>query len=188
MSDITMVPIASIKPYWRNPRKADESSVKAVARSISRFGFNQPLVLDKNNVIIVGHTRFKALMQLNFKEVPCVIADLTAEQAKEYRIIDNKSNELTSWDWEKLIPELRELDLLELKPFFVDIDLDETLRDAANISSPVTQERFDKRSAELNDRFKNGNKETLSDFINLMCPECGNEFSVSRTDVLKRPD
>jgi len=117
-----------------------------------------------------------------------VIADLTAEQAKEYRIIDNKSNELTSWDWEKLIPELRELDLLELKPFFVDIDLDETLRDAANISSPVTQERFDKRSAELNDRFKNGNKETLSDFINLMCPECGNEFSVSRTDVLKRPD
>lgn len=85
---IQNIPISDIKPYEKNPRNND-SAVDAVARSIKEFGFQQPLVLDKNNVIVCGHTRYKASQKLGLKEVPCVIAEnLTPKQIKAYRLAE----------------------------------------------------------------------------------------------------
>ena len=105
------IAIKDIKPYENNPR-FNENAVEAVAESIKQFGFQQPLVLDKDNIIIVGHTRFKASQLLKLKEVPCVIADdLTEEQVKAYRLADNKVGELAQWDFEALSIELDDIEI-----------------------------------------------------------------------------
>lgn len=101
--------LGAIKPYEKNPRK-NEGAVDGVAESIKRFGFQQPIVIDANGVIIVGHTRYKAAKKLRLATVPCVRAeDLTEAQVKAYRILDNKLNELAVWDFEKLGKELAQI-------------------------------------------------------------------------------
>ena len=98
--------IGEIKPYEKNPRKND-NAVDAVASSISQFGFKNPIVIDGNNVIICGHTRYKAAQKLGLDVVPCVVADdLTEEQIKAYRLADNKVSELAEWDIDLLGEEL----------------------------------------------------------------------------------
>lgn len=96
-----------ILPYINNPRK--NLNVDKVASSIKEFGFQQPIVIDKNNTIIVGHTRFEAAKKLGLKEVPVQIADLTETQAKAYRIADNRLNEDASWDTKLLNLEFNDL-------------------------------------------------------------------------------
>ncbi len=106
---IAMRPLAKIQPYERNPRDND-SAVDAVAESIERFGFRQPIVVDDDGVIVCGHTRWKAATKLGLEKVPVHVAtDLTAEQIRAYRIADNKSGELASWNMELLPLELAEL-------------------------------------------------------------------------------
>lgn len=101
--------IDDIKPYENNPRNNDDA-VDAVANSIKDFGWQQPIVVDKNLVIIVGHTRYKAAKKLRLKQVPVVIADkLTEEQVKAYRLADNKSGELATWDDDLLTGELGDI-------------------------------------------------------------------------------
>jgi site-specific DNA-methyltransferase (adenine-specific) len=103
---IELVSIEKIKPYEKNPRINDKA-VKPVKTSIEQFGFQQPLVLDKNFVIVVGHTRFKAAQELGLKEVPCVIADnLTESQIKAYRLADNKTHDYSIWDYSNLMTEI----------------------------------------------------------------------------------
>src|SRR3990167_8503460 len=107
--DVENIPIAEIIPYSKNPRKNDKA-VDIVAKSIKEFGFKVPIILDKNNVIIAGHTRLKAAEKLGLKEVPVLWADdLTPEQVKAFRIMDNKSSEYAEWDRELLKGELKEL-------------------------------------------------------------------------------
>lgn len=97
-------------PYENNPRINDEA-VKYVAESIKQFGWKVPMVIDENNVIVSGHTRYKAAKELGIEEVPCIIADdLTEEQIKAFRLADNKVGEIAQWDMEKLELELEELD------------------------------------------------------------------------------
>jgi hypothetical protein len=98
----------SIKPYEKNPRKNDKA-VDAVASSIKEFGFRQPIVVDKKGIIIVGHTRWKAAKKLGLNKVPVHVADLTPEQARAYRLADNKTNTLATWDMELLPIELSAL-------------------------------------------------------------------------------
>jgi len=99
-------PICEVKPYENNPRH-NEDAVEAVANSIREFGFKQPLVIDSDGVVIVGHTRLLAAKRLGFKTVPCLIAsDLTPSQIQAYRLADNKTNELADWDFDKLAEEL----------------------------------------------------------------------------------
>ncbi len=101
--------ISRLKPYPNNPRE-NESAVEPVARSIEEFGFQQPIVVDQEGTIIVGHTRVKAAKKLKLKKVPVVIADnLTPEQVKAYRLADNKTNELAQWNMEELKLELDNL-------------------------------------------------------------------------------
>ena len=104
--DVIEKKLKDIKPYEKNPRKND-NAVDAVANSISQFGFKNPIVIDGNNVIICGHTRYKAAKKLGLDSVPCVVAsDLTEEQIKAYRLADNKVSELAEWDIDLLGEEL----------------------------------------------------------------------------------
>ena len=109
--------IAEIKPYEKNPRKND-SAVDAVASSISQFGFRVPVVIDKDNVIVCGHTRYKAAQKLGLDKVPCVIADdLTEDQIKAYRLADNKVSELAEWDIDLLDEELNDIFDIDMSDF-----------------------------------------------------------------------
>ena len=119
---IEYVDINSIKPYEKNPRLNDEA-VKYVANSIKEFGFKVPMVIDKNNVIVAGHTRYKASKELGLKEVPCIIADdLNDEQIKAFRLADNKVSEMAEWDFNVLGEELGELDF-NMEEFGFDIGI-----------------------------------------------------------------
>ncbi|QVL32313.1 ParB N-terminal domain-containing protein [Telmatocola sphagniphila] len=110
--------IASIKPYEKNPR-INDGAIEAVAKSIQEFGFQQPIVVDTKGVIIVGHTRYRAALQLGLKKIPVhVAAGLTPAQVRAYRITDNQTSTLSSWDEEKLIVELMALQKLDF-----DLDL-----------------------------------------------------------------
>lgn len=103
------VPIETIIPYENNPRFNDQA-VDAVAKSIREFGFLNPIVVDKNNVIICGHTRYRAALSLGLKNVTIVSAlHLSDEQVKAYRIADNKTSELATWNYEALVAEIQEL-------------------------------------------------------------------------------
>ena len=103
--------LADIHPYARNPRKNDEA-VKNVAASIREFGFLVPLVIDHNHEIVAGHTRYKAAQSLGMKTVPCVIADeLTEDQIKAFRLVDNKVGEMADWDMDLLPLELADIEM-----------------------------------------------------------------------------
>lgn len=100
------ISITKLHEYENNPRYND-GAVQAVAESIRRFGFKVPIVIDKNGVIIAGHTRLKAAKLLGMEKVPVIQADdLTTEQAKAFRLADNKTGELAEWDMTKLAQEL----------------------------------------------------------------------------------
>lgn len=104
-------PINLIKPAPDNPRKIPEKAVEQVAKSIQQFGWQQPLVTDKDRVIIAGHTRYLAAKKLGLKTVPCIKAThLTPKQAHAYRIADNRSHDYTTWDYPELIQQINELD------------------------------------------------------------------------------
>lgn len=107
---IASLPLNKISPYKKNPRN-NENAIEVVAKSLQKFGFRQPIVVDKNFVIIVGHTRYEAAKQLGYKDVPVHVAEnLTSAQARAYRIADNKTNEHSSWNFEILASELESLD------------------------------------------------------------------------------
>ena len=126
----------------RNPR-INDNAVDVVAKSIEKYGFKNPLIVDTNGKIWCGNTRYKASKKLGLKEVPCIIADdLTEEQIREYALLDNKTNELADWDFELLGEELADLDLS-------DFDLDWGINENDNSN----KERIDK-SDKLNDIYE----------------------------------
>ncbi len=108
---ITEVSVKELKPYAKNTKKHDKTQIANVAESIKQYGFVQPIVVDKDNSIVIGHCRYEAAKKLKLETVPCVCVDeLTDEQVKALRIVDNKSNE-SPWDMEFLADELAEIDL-----------------------------------------------------------------------------
>lgn len=121
---IENIDIKQLKPYQNNPRKNDKA-IDKVAESIKLFGFRIPVILDKNDVIICGHTRIKAAEKLGIKIIPCIYADdLTDEQIKAFRLIDNKTSEYAQWDFEKLDLEIKENNLFDfLDGFNLDFDM-----------------------------------------------------------------
>lgn len=114
--------ISVIQPYPKNAKKHPKKQVQQIANSIKEFGFNQPIVIDKNNVVIVGHGRLEAAKLLGLQDVPVMTVDLTEEQAKAYRLADNKLNE-SEWDMDLVIEELKGLseEMLDLTGFDKDL-------------------------------------------------------------------
>ena len=110
---ITEIEIEKLTPYEKNTKKHDDKQIKNVAKSIQKYGFVQPIVVDKNNVVVIGHCRLLGAKHLKMKSVPCVsVEELTDEQVRALRIVDNKSNE-SAWDFELLPDELASIDLSE---------------------------------------------------------------------------
>ena len=113
---IEIADISSIKPYENNPRKLSETAIEKVAMSLKEYGFRQPIVVDKDRVIVAGHTRFRASKKLGLKNVPISIIDnLTEEQINAYRIADNRTAEESEWDSELLKMEIKELEAKDFK-------------------------------------------------------------------------
>ena len=117
--------IKDLKPYSKNARKNDKA-VKYVAKSIENFGFKIPVIIDKDNVIVCGHTRYKASKKLGYNEIPCIIADdLTEEQIKAFRLADNKVSEKADWDFDLLSDEINDIIDINMEDFgfeFIDYE------------------------------------------------------------------
>ena len=142
---IQLFPIDELKAYDNNPRRIPEEAVKAVANSIREFGFKVPVIVDKENVVVAGHTRILAARELELQEVPCIVADdLTPEQIKAFRLADNKTCELSGWDFERLDIELDELADLDIDMSQFGFEDDEILSGFEEDDSPqeTLSERF----------------------------------------------
>lgn len=119
---IEMIRVEDLIPYENNPRRNDEA-VEKVAASIREFGFKVPIIIDKDNVIVAGHTRLKAAELLGLDKVPVIRADdLSEEQVRAFRLADNKTGELASWDFELLDLELEDLDGFDMSEFGFETD------------------------------------------------------------------
>ena len=134
---------SSLKPYEKNAKKHDKKQVSNVAESIKQFGFVQPIVVDKNNNIIIGHCRLEAANKLNLDEIPCVMADdLTDEQVRKLRLLDNKLNE-SEWDIDLIAEEI-------VDPDFDDFDVDWELPEDEET------ETYEQRMQEFQSRMESG--------------------------------
>lgn len=154
--------IDTIKPYENNPRDNDDA-INAVANSIHEFGWQQPIVVDKDNVIIAGHTRYKAAQSLGLKEVPVVVAsNLSDQQVKAYRLADNKTAELADWDTKKLDEELQDILDIDMTDFGFDEDIEFDPADDVDtrIDEPTDIDEDD-------------------DLIEVKCPKCGEVLKVN---------
>ena len=170
------VQIDQIVPYHRNPRNNDHA-VEAVKQSIEDYGFNSPIVVDNENVIIAGHTRYRALRELGWDKVPVVKVDLTPEQATAYRIADNKTGEMSFWDDEKLLMELRELEISDMEIYFDPGELENLLSDPVVSYKDVTTEDVKKESDSLNTKYEDVTQPAK---LAITCPHCLEDFELDR--------
>ena len=162
---IELLPITSITPYARNPRKNEGVPVSKVKASLKEFGWQQPIVVDKDMTIIVGHTRYMAALELGMTEVPAHIADdLTPNQIRAYRIADNKTATFSDWDMDLLA---LEFDDLKAEGF----DLDLTGFDADELAG-----------IDLNGELESAPASSATEIdpddyqMGCKCPRCGFEF------------
>ena len=150
--------IGEIFPYENNPRN-NERAVEYVANSIKEFGWQQPIVVDKNNVIVAGHTRWEAAQRLGMKKVPVVVADnLTEEQVKAYRLADNKTAEMAGWDFPSLEEELEGIPDIDMSDFGFS-------EEPIEISDDLFEDAPEKEKSEGTDHI-------------ITCPHCGKEIAV----------
>lgn len=160
-----------IIPYENNPRINDEA-VEFVKNSIMKFGFRNPIIVDKYGVIICGHTRYKAAKELGLETVKCIVAeDMTPEQIMAYRLADNKTSEMSQWDPEKLNAELEGIQDIDMTDFGFDLDDfenngddDEDIGDFFE-AAPDTEPREPK-------------EETVKHKKTVTCPHCGEKFEI----------
>ena len=181
--EVINLPIDQITPYWRNPRK-NEAAVPQVKASIEKFGFNQPIVLDKSHVIVVGHTRFRAMLQMGATEIPCVVVDLPADKAKQYRIADNKTAEVATWHEDSLIQELRELgaSATELQPFF-DENIGAILKGLDAPFESISASDIAKADQRLQHKFEESTSKNAAFMITTACPHCGQEIRYDAREI-----
>lgn len=185
--DVQMWSLSQLRPYWRNPRDNQEA-VGPVKESIEEFGFNQPLVVDPDGTIIVGHTRFQALSELGWSEAPVVVKDMDGEKMKAYRIADNKTAEFSGWNEDALLAELRELDEGMMQPYFEE-NVDALIgNDVGDTYEPPTQGEVEREQEKHDDTHKDRTEAAASDQVEVVCPHCAGEFYVSAADVKRRAD
>lgn len=140
--------LSELKVYENNPRLNDEA-VDDVAESIKQCSYITPIVIDENNIILAGHTRYKALLKLRYEECDVIVVEgLSDEQKRKYRLYDNKTSELSDWDQKKLIEELSNVDFCG----------------------------YDFGQPDINVEGKNSNRE--NEKHTLTCPCCGEVFEV----------
>lgn len=163
--------VKDIKPYWRNPRRIPQEAVDAVAESIERFGYAQPIAVDTENVVIVGHTRLQAVQKLGWRKVPVYVLDLPEDKAKQYRLVDNRTAEMGDWDHDALVLELREFDTELLERFFSDVSLE-----IGQINDAVTDQNVADAQAKVTT--VNEADPRSMHTTEVVCPSCFHTFSV----------
>lgn len=168
---IEYVDINNIKPYKKNPRK-NEKAIPYVMESIKQFGFKNPVILDKDNVIVCGHTRIEGAKRLGITEIPCIYADdLTDEQIKAFRLADNKVAEIAEWDTDLLDPELDDILNIDMSDFGFDLDLED--EEEKEIIEDEVPEVPEEPKAKLGDIYQLGNHR-------LMCGDSTKEEDVAK--------
>lgn len=168
---IVMANVEDITPYESNPRTISDEAVDRVAKSIKEFGFQQPIVVDKDKVIIVGHTRYIAAIELGLDEVPIHVADnLTDEQVKAYRIADNKTGEIAGWDKALLRSELELLQALD------DFDMENT-----GFSENELLKALEPPTPPETPGSEESNPDDFQEFQH-KCPKCGFEYNDEGSD------
>lgn len=185
---VTDWPIEKVKPYGNNPRTITDAAVEKVARSITEFGWRQPIVVDSEGFVIVGHTRLRAAALLGLKVVPVHVAEgLSAEKVRAYRLADNRTGEENDWDKDLLLTELgsfAELDDFDMQSLGFDADdLQQYLGDDYVVLDPETQRR-DITAADVAKADKglkdNPKKSSEQELVDLICPHCGKEYAVAK--------
>jgi hypothetical protein len=167
---IQYIEIDQLIPYERNPRKNDQA-VDAVAASIKEFGFKVPIVIDSNNIIVAGHTRYKAAKTLGMDTVPCIIADdLTDEQVRAFRLVDNKTSELAEWDLDLLSIELDDISTIDMGSF----GFEEAIEDKEAIEDNYEIELPEEPRAKIGDVYQLGNHRVM----------CGDSTDASHVEIL----
>lgn len=157
--NIVELELSELMPYENNPR-INDGAVEKVAESIKQFGFKVPLVVDKSNVIVCGHTRYKACKLLGINLVPCVVADdLSEKQIKAFRLADNKTAEMSGWEFSKLDEELAFLDDFEMSLFGFEEEI---------------QEMNDEMLSSFFDSSKNEDNQKRV----VVCPHCGERIEL----------
>ena len=165
--------LTDIRPYDNNPRFND-AAVPAVAESLKQFGWQQPIVIDRNGVIVCGHTRYKAALELGMKTAPCKYADeLTDEEITAYRLADNKTAELAEWDADKMTEELAKCSKFDISAFGFDLS---DLTEDEDIK--VTDDGYETQLP-ANPIAKRGDIYELGD-NRLMCGDAINEHDVEK--------
>lgn len=168
------LPIDEVRPYWRNPRRVTDEAVNMVAESIRRFGYQQPIVVDAEHTIIVGHTRYSALRRLGWTEIEVKVLDgLTPAQVRQYRLVDNRTSEYTDWEWDRLAEEVQRIDAQAAQMFFP--EMTGTIRPEYEWNSHAVERMYDEATGT--------EQSPLAEFI---CPACYHswETEVTREDVM----
>lgn len=208
---VKSVKLSEIFPYYDNPRD-NTNAVEPTKESIKRFGFVKPILVDKNGVIIAGHTRYVAAYQLGMEFVPVVYSDMDDKKAKKYRILDNKLAEKSSFDEDQLLEELRNMEVpTDMQAFFFE-DINQMLNfsldsinqqaeeyggfqddysqvDEENFEAPSNEEAGESEDAPSDeeedpakDLFVLKEREDGSHYMKVVCPYCGNMETVEIED------
>ena len=205
VNQIVMKKLNEVKPYFRNPRRNDKT-VEMLVKVIPQVGFNVPILIDKDGVIVKGHARYKAAFKLGMEEVPCVVTNASEEQIKLDRITDNKISELSEWLDEGLAHEIDMLDIsfegilgdLDLKNDVIESQFSETELEQVDFTEPditpeqkqkIYEEMLAKKEEEayqeLEKEIKKAEieqvKETLpttKKYIKCVCSKCGEVFFI----------
>ncbi len=172
LGDVRVLPIDDVRPYWRNPRRVPEEAVNALMESLRTYGYQQPIVVDAENEIVIGHTRYAAMRRLGYAEVMVVVADLPAAKISQLRVIDNRAAEFSSWDFEALVAELEDFDAGLLTALFPEVHLS---------TEQITAERD-----AADDRLMEQEWDKVVNEVGFVCPSCYHEWemTVSREDIL----
>lgn len=169
--NITYRPIKELKPYKKNAKKHNKEQVEQIANSIKEFGFTQPVIIDKHDCVVAGHGRILGAKKAGLKQVPTVCLDeLTEEQIKEYRLVDNKLNE-SEWDYSLLDEEIEQLTDMDMDLFGFDEAVD--LTDAFEYETKEKIEKnffvvslaFPKEEKQIIMKYLNKNKEKVQEMI-----------------------
>lgn len=208
---VKSVKLSEIFPYYDNPRD-NTNAVEPTKESIKRFGFVKPILVDKEGVIIAGHTRYVAAYQLGMEFVPVVYSDMDDEMAKKYRILDNKLAEKSSFDEDQLLEELRNMEVpTDMQAFFFE-DINQMLNfsldsinqqaeeyggfkddysqvDDENFEAPSNEEARESEEAPSDededpakDLFVLKEREDGSHYMKVVCPYCGNMETIEIED------
>lgn len=208
---VKSVKLSEIFPYYDNPRD-NTNAVEPTKESIKRFGFVKPILVDKNGVIIAGHTRYVAAYQLGMEFVPVVYSDMDDEMAKKYRILDNKLAEKSSFDEDQLLEELRNMEVpTDMQAFFFE-DINQMLNfsldsinqqaeeyggfqddysqvDEENFEAPSNEEAGESEEASSDeeedpakDLFVLKERKDGSHYMKVVCPYCGNMETIEIED------